>query len=755
MGGSSHLRDKSKRGADAGAADDDAPDECDPSRLDALGLAWAARLGICDDALGKFTGLWFSLDAATRSSAPPPKDGTRCSACSRRVGIGRKKRGLNYEKHGGDCDTACSKAVVKVLAAIARDAGESYYGGVNSHKKVAAYKAEARPGEEVDESAPSLRRAADDRGRKYDGKSGTAGDASFVAPVASFEPAVDCTPKCVRVYAQSGERCGRACPGLLASLDYASDEFCSCRCETAELARRDEVLETAREIEAARAKAQEDKPAAAPRRAKKAPTLGSMLASCERKEVSESEDEADGDGDGAPDDDDDDTKTGSEISSRLDDPAYAAAAQEADAELTRLRAEWIRGARAALEGAGGAGATVDALSKAFKKRMRGACRDHHRAKEAWLYVRARLIYKKHKVVAVKDDGNVVRRAAAHAQRQLALSLQTASHPGRQAAPAPPARQAAPPRRAPRPAAAPAWAPPATRGAALAASRVRGAGPSAAEVAAREEAILQMVLAESKKEFAADYAARRAPAPRPPTPPPAAPPPRPSWMDNFDPRDFVDESGGGAPPPAPVVTPPAPVAPPPSAVDAQAEALRQFSAASRGDAAGRRSLQELAESYAAPAAAPPGIGSSRSLGAVGDPAPREPAYGYGEPSRGAPAYDPYDRAPASSSYGAPAPSSYGAPAYDHYDRAPAYDPPAPAYPSYDAPPYAAPAVAAPPADFAGFLRAAGLERYHDLLRQEEIHDVGTLRLLTADDLKDVGLPYGPRIKLLALAKEATA
>ena len=103
----------------------------------------------------------------------------------------------------------------------------------------------------------------------------------------------------------------------------------------------------------------------------------------------------------------------------------------------------------------------------------------------------------------------------------------------------------------------------------------------------------------------------------------------------------------------------------------------------------------------------------------------------------------------------APSSYGAPAYDHYDRAPAYDPPAPAYPSYDAPPYAAPAVAAPPADFAGFLRAAGLERYHDLLRQEEIHDVGTLRLLTADDLKDVGLPYGPRIKLLALAKEATA
>ena len=215
--------------------------------------AWAARLGICDDALGKFTGLWFSLDAATRSSAPPPKDGTRCSACSRRIGIGRKKRGLNYEKHGGDCDTACSKAVVKVLAAIARDAGESYYGGVNSHKKVAAYKAEARPGEEVDESAPSLRRAADDRGRKYDGKSGTAGDASFVAPVASFEPAVDCTPKCVRVYAQSGERCGRACPGLLASLEYASDEFCSCRCETAELARRDEVLETAREIEAARA----------------------------------------------------------------------------------------------------------------------------------------------------------------------------------------------------------------------------------------------------------------------------------------------------------------------------------------------------------------------------------------------------------------------------------------------------------------------------------------------------------------------
>ena len=79
---------------------------------------------------------------------------------------------------------------------------------------------------------------------------------------------------------------------------------------------------------------------------------------------------------------------------------------------------------------------------------------------------------------------------------------------------------------------------------------------------------------------------------------------------------------------------------------------------------------------------------------------------------------------------------------------------------DRPPYYSTPIGRPPAPpardeneapFLAFLREAGLERYFDLLKSEEINDVETLRLLTADDLKDAGLPYGPRIKLLALAK----
>ena len=92
------------------------------AKLDALGLAWAARLGICEEAMGKFAGLWFALDSASRACEPPPKDGARCPSCSRRIELGRKKKGGRFEKHAGACDTACSKAVVKILAAIARDA---------------------------------------------------------------------------------------------------------------------------------------------------------------------------------------------------------------------------------------------------------------------------------------------------------------------------------------------------------------------------------------------------------------------------------------------------------------------------------------------------------------------------------------------------------------------------------------------------------------------------------------------------------
>ena len=47
----------------------------------------------------------------------------------------------------------------------------------------------------------------------------------------------------------------------------------------------------------------------------------------------------------------------------------------------------------------------------------------------------------------------------------------------------------------------------------------------------------------------------------------------------------------------------------------------------------------------------------------------------------------------------------------------------------------------------WLTSIGLEQYVDLLVRNEV-DLSTLRILTDDDLKELGLPFGPRKRLLA-------
>ena len=54
------------------------------------------------------------------------------------------------------------------------------------------------------------------------------------------------------------------------------------------------------------------------------------------------------------------------------------------------------------------------------------------------------------------------------------------------------------------------------------------------------------------------------------------------------------------------------------------------------------------------------------------------------------------------------------------------------------------------DLASWLREHGLGRYVDLFARHEI-DFSTLRILTEQDLTEIGLPFGPRKRLLAALK----
>jgi len=53
--------------------------------------------------------------------------------------------------------------------------------------------------------------------------------------------------------------------------------------------------------------------------------------------------------------------------------------------------------------------------------------------------------------------------------------------------------------------------------------------------------------------------------------------------------------------------------------------------------------------------------------------------------------------------------------------------------------------------AGWLTSHGLERFFELFEKNEV-DLTTLRLLTDDDLKELGVPFGPRKRILNLLGE---
>src|SRR6516165_2324504 len=51
----------------------------------------------------------------------------------------------------------------------------------------------------------------------------------------------------------------------------------------------------------------------------------------------------------------------------------------------------------------------------------------------------------------------------------------------------------------------------------------------------------------------------------------------------------------------------------------------------------------------------------------------------------------------------------------------------------------------------WLKSQGLERYSELFERNEV-DLPTLRLLTDEDLEELGLPFGPRKRILNLLGE---
>ena len=52
----------------------------------------------------------------------------------------------------------------------------------------------------------------------------------------------------------------------------------------------------------------------------------------------------------------------------------------------------------------------------------------------------------------------------------------------------------------------------------------------------------------------------------------------------------------------------------------------------------------------------------------------------------------------------------------------------------------------PKSIGSLLEQLGLKRYETNFTNEEFHDVPTILLCTEDDLKDIGLPVGPRVKI---------
>ena len=54
----------------------------------------------------------------------------------------------------------------------------------------------------------------------------------------------------------------------------------------------------------------------------------------------------------------------------------------------------------------------------------------------------------------------------------------------------------------------------------------------------------------------------------------------------------------------------------------------------------------------------------------------------------------------------------------------------------------------------WLRNHDLDRFFDIFEENEV-DLPTLRLLTESDLKELGLPFGPRKRILNLLSEENA
>src|SRR3974377_2316284 len=57
------------------------------------------------------------------------------------------------------------------------------------------------------------------------------------------------------------------------------------------------------------------------------------------------------------------------------------------------------------------------------------------------------------------------------------------------------------------------------------------------------------------------------------------------------------------------------------------------------------------------------------------------------------------------------------------------------------------------NLAEWLKANDLERFRSIFEENEV-DFSTLRLLTDEDLKEIGLPFGPRKRILSLLREET-
>ena len=60
----------------------------------------------------------------------------------------------------------------------------------------------------------------------------------------------------------------------------------------------------------------------------------------------------------------------------------------------------------------------------------------------------------------------------------------------------------------------------------------------------------------------------------------------------------------------------------------------------------------------------------------------------------------------------------------------------------------------PSSLSAWLKSCDLERFIEIFEENEV-DLTTLRLLTESDLKELGLPFGPRKRILNLLAEEKA